>query len=149
MREEIQRTTNGGAPGKPAWRNEISGMLKETYRMISSSYMEFEVGVPYDVAEYVFVRAMVISEGSGSQVGNPPIFAGPLGATVWNDDLSGHKKSTAVGTWLLPDAFNQKGNEFVKNAVIRMKTFFDEILDAACSTLPSSIFYGNVVVSGG
>lgn len=149
MREEIQKTTHGGAPGKPSWRNEISGLLKETYRVIASDYMEFEVGVPYDIAKTLFIKAMIIHEGSGSVVGNPPIFAGPPGAMVWDDNLDGLKQSTALGTWLLPDEFNQKGNKFVENAVRRMKALFDEILDAACASLPSSIFYGNVTVSAG
>lgn len=149
MREEIQRTTHGQAPGHPLWRNEISRLLKETYRVIGRGYMEFEAGVPYDVAENVLVKAMIIAVGSGDAVGNPAIQAGPPGREVWDGSMEGKRPSQAESTYLLPAAFNQKGNEFVKNAVIRMKVFFDEILDAACATLPSSVFYGNVIVSKG
>lgn len=147
MRQEIEKTTHGQAPGKPSWRKEVSSLLRETYRLITSSYMEFEVGVPYEVAETLLIKAMIIHEGSGSVVGNPAIHAGPPGRPVWDGDLSGKKASSASSEYLLPAGFNQTGNKFVQNATRRMKAFFDEILDAACATLPSSIFFGNVTVS--
>lgn len=147
MREEIQKTTYGGAPGKPTWRDEISDMLKEEYRAITNQYMEFEVGVPRSVAENILVRAMIIYAGSGNKVGNLAIYAGPPGRSVWDGDVSGRKPSSAKAEYALPAEFNQTGNKFVDNAVTRMKTFFDDILDTAWLTLPSAVFYGNVIVS--
>lgn len=150
MQEEIQRTTHGQAPGKPEWRNEISGMLKEVYREITDSTIEVGVGQPDSLersCQYVFVRAMIIAEGSGSAVGGSPITAGPPGRTVWNNDLSSQHASNAKSEYTLPAAFNQRGNHFVDNAVKRMQKHFSDVLNDASSSLPDSVFYGNVIVS--
>lgn len=147
MKQEIQKTVHGNGPGKPSWRNSVSNMLKETYRDVARGYIEVGVGLPHNVAENVFVRAMVIAEGAGSAVGGSPITAGPNGRSVWDDDLSEKKKSKAQSTWLLPEAFNQSGNHFVSNAVLLMEKHFKDVLDEAAASLPSSIFYMNVVVS--
>ena len=40
MRQEIQKTTHGGAPGKPEWRNQISAMLKEVSREVTADYIK-------------------------------------------------------------------------------------------------------------
>lgn len=149
MREEIQRTTNGGAPGKPSWRNEISSMLRETYRVVANGYIEAEVGVPYEVSEgngYELVRAMLIAYGGGSAAGGEPITAGPHGRSVWNENLDGKHPSRAESTYQLPSGFNQRGNNFVENAMKRMNKHFNDILKDASASIPASLFYDFVSV---
>lgn len=149
MRREIQKTTNGNTPGKPYWRTQVGSMLRETYRTVTDEYIEAGVGLPENVAEHIFVRAMLIEAGSGTYAGNPPIFAGPLGSPVWDDDLYMRHPSTQYGTWLLPARFNQEGNHFIENAVKLMQKHFIDVLDEAADSLPSSVFYNNIRVRGG
>lgn len=152
MREEIQQTTYKDAPGKPEWRNQISDMLQEVYRDITDDSIECNVGLPPDLenqCKYMFIRAMIISEGSGSQVGGFPITAGPTGRIVWNDALDGQNSSRAKSEYSLPNEFNQQGNHFVDNAIKRMRKHFSDILKEAAHALSPSVFYDNVTVSGG
>ena len=149
MQEEIQRTTHGGAPGKPEWRNQISGMLREVYKNITASYIEAGVGLPENLEgsmQSLFVRAMVILEGSGSAVGGAPIHAGPYGRSVWDENLSGKKPSTVFVPYNLPAAFNQTGNHFIENAIKRMRVVFQDILDAATDSMPIDIVARHVSV---
>ena len=88
MRREIERTTDGGAPGKPAWRKEISEGLRKVSETVGSDAVSVEIG--YEAKDAAMaVRANIVNEGSGSAVGNPPIHAGPTGRNVWDSDLSG------------------------------------------------------------
>lgn len=73
------------------------------------------------------MKAMLIAEGAGSAAGGAPIHAGPPGRSVWDDDLSGKKPSTAKSEYNLPGAFNQPGNHFIDNAVKLMKKHYDDI----------------------
>lgn len=149
MKQEIKNTTHGGAPGRPEWRSQISNMLRETYRDITESYMEVAVGLPDNldsIAKYIFVRAMIITEGSGSAVGNAPITAGPYGRSVWNDSLTGKNPSSSMITYKLPSEFNQKGNHFIENAVKLMRKEFRDILDEATDNIPSDIVAKHTLV---
>lgn len=149
MRQEIQKTTHGGAPGKPEWRNQISAMLKEVSREVTADYIKAEVGLSDKVLgtfQWLLVRAMIIAEGSGSEVGNPPIQAGPYGREVWNSSLTGKKPSKAMTTYYLPAAFNQEGNHFIENAVKLMKKEYEGILDEAARNMPANIVARHVNV---
>ena len=146
MRREIERTTDGGAPGKPAWRKEISEGLRKVSETVGSDAVSVEIG--YEAKNTAAaVRANIVNEGSGSVVGNPPIHAGPTGRNVWDSDLSGQHPSKAKSEYLLPASFNQKGNQFLENAMRLMQTEFGEMTEVVFSTLPPDTFYGHVEVS--
>ena len=93
------------------------------------------------------VRAMIVEAGSGSAVGNAPIHAGPTGRSVWGNDVSGQHPSRAKSEYLLPAEFNQKGNQFVENAMRIMETAYGDITEFVFATVPDSVYYGNVQVS--
>ena len=139
MRDELEKTTHGGAPGKPAWREKVSQDIHRVFESIANDVIEIGVGLDYSEGTWEHVRAMLIAYGSGSEAGGGAIWAGPPGREVWNDDLSGRKQSEAHGEYPLPAEFNQKGNDFVNNAMRRMKPFFDDIIDDAIRTMPQGV----------
>ena len=146
MRQEIQRTVDGGGPGKPGWRNEIASKLNKLASEVSDSAVSMDFGYsPSGKAD--LVRAMIVEAGSGSAAGNAPIHVGPTGRSVWDDDVSGQHPSRAKSEYLLPAAFNQRGNQFMENAMRIMHTSFGDITEFVFSTVPDSAYYGNVQVS--
>lgn len=82
---------------------------------------------------------MVVAAGSGSEAGNPPIEAGPQGRIVFNDELDRQHASQVEDQYTLPDAFNQKGNEFVANAIKRMRTYAPRYVKALNRRIMESI----------
>ena len=147
MKREVGRTTHGGAPGKPAWRDEIARNLTHVATAVSGDSVSMDFGYsPSDKAD--LVRAMIVEDGSGSAIGNDPIHAGPTGRSVWDEDVSGKHPSRAKTEYNLPDAFNQVGNQFVENAVRMMQTEFGRATEAVFATTPDDAYYGNVQVSG-
>lgn len=148
MRREIDKTTYGGAPGKPEWRSELAGELREIYRIVADEVIEFGVGLPhmtYASAGYKFVRAMLVAYGSGSEAGGEPIRTRP-GEQVWDSDLRERGLSKAQSSYLLPNAFNQEGNDFIENAMRIMQTHFKDTLERIWAGLPNSAVYSNVRV---
>lgn len=146
MKQEVQRTMDGGGPGKPNWRKEIAANLDRLAMSVSDTSVSMDFGYsPSDKAD--LVRAMIVEAGTGSAVGNAPIHAGPKGRSVWNNDVSGQHPSRAKTEYLLPPEFNQKGNQFVENAMRIMQTQFGEITEFVFATVPDSVYYGNVQVS--
>lgn len=148
MGEELQKTTHGGAPGKPAWRDKLAADIHRVFESITDDAIEFGVGVDYSSGTWEHVRAMLIAYGSGSRAGGAAIHAGPPGRDVWNDDLTGKKPSAAKSEYPLPDAFNQEGNDYVNNAMKRMKVFFDDIISEALRSMPGDIIAGAVYTVG-
>lgn len=147
MRREIHRTTHGGAPGKPDWRDELEQELREVYRVIANGVIEFGVGLPFESyadAGYKFVRAMVIVYGSGSKVGNPPIQSRP-GEIVWDDDLYERQPSTAKSAFLLPEEFNQTGNDFIRVSMELMKTHFEAMLAVLPQKIADRLFQDSMM----
>lgn len=90
---------------------------------------------------------MIIEVGSGTEAGNASIHAGPPGRNVWNAELSGRHPSEAKSEYDLPAEFNQKGNQFVENAVRIMQTEFGERTELTFASTPDSVYFGNVEVT--
>lgn len=149
MEQEIMKTTHGQAPGKPEWRQMMRDRLEVVNETVTDEYIEAKVGLDTNMLFVDFVKAMIIAYGSGSRVGNGSIEAGPTGRIVWDDNVDGQKPSEAQGNWLLPDEFNQRGNHFIENAVKLMRKHFNDVLNEAAATLPSSVFYSNLHIRGG
>lgn len=148
MQREAMLATNGGAPGKPAWRQAITDALKQVDVVRSACGIEMTFGYkPGSLPD--LVKAMIVTEGSGSAVGNPPIHAGPHGRQVWDEDVSGKHPSRAMAEYDLPDAFNQVGNQFIANSIRMFEKRFGEILEVELARMPDGAYYGNVHVTGG
>lgn len=145
MRHEVECTTHGSAPGKPAWRKEIAESIQHTATAVTGDSVSMDFGYsPSDKADEV--RAMIVEAGSGSVVGNAAIHAGPTGRSVWDDDVTGKHPSKAKSEYDLPEAFNQTGNQFVENAMRMMQTEFGQLTEIAFATTPDGCYYGSVEV---
>ncbi len=148
MRREVGRTTHGGAPGKPEWRKEIASNLDHTATAVSDDAISMDFGYsPSDKADEV--RTMIVEAGSGSAAGGKAIHAGPTGRSVWDEDVSGKHPSRAKTEYDLPAEFNQRGNQFVENAMRMMQTEFGDNIEAAFATTPDSTYYTKVEVTKG
>lgn len=140
MQSEVIKTVDGNGPGRPEWREAMRNKLKVISKDISEKYATVTVGLDVDSLVFTeFVRAMVVAAGAGSAVGNPPIEAGPLGRIVFNDNLDAQHASQVEDQYTLPDGFNQKGNEFVANAMKRMKTYAPRYVKALNRRILDSI----------
>ena len=128
MKREVQSTTHGGAPGKPSWRDALKSGIKRQETRKTGAALEMDFGYKPG-SESELVRAMIITEGGGSAVGNAPITAGPTGRSVWDDDVSGRYPSQAESEHELPDAFNQQGNEWLKSALIQYEGRYGDVLE--------------------
>lgn len=136
--------TGKGAPGDPAWRNELDRDLKKLYLEVSNDIIESAVGADngYGEGSYSWIRAMLIAYGSGSRSEAPGwrphrIYAGPRGRIVWDDDLSDQKVSES-SRHAMPDSFNQAGNMFHERAIEDVKQVFDKIAQRAFKTMPDN-----------
>ena len=147
MRQEAHMTTEDGAPGRSAWRAHIADNIRHTGTTIAGGQIEMTFGyTPESEAEEM--RAMVVAYGSGdkAEAAGPRIHAGPWGRPVWNDDLSGRTASMVKTEYDLPEKFNQRGSQFIRNAIRRTRAKFGGHLEAAFRRLPSSVFYRKVSV---
>lgn len=147
MRQEARDTTQGGAPGKPDWREEIARNIGIVARGITADGLSVDVGYsPGDDADGA--RAMVVGYGSGDRAagGGQPITAGPPGRSVWDADLAGKHPSRARSVYPLPGAFNQEGNRFVADALRRLRTQFAGRVQLSFALLPGVVFHGKVRV---
>ena len=149
MEREILQTTHGDAPGKPQWRAMLQDRLEVINETVTDEYMEAKVGLDSNMLFTDFVKAMIITYGSGNRVGTGSIEAGPPGRIVWDDNVDGQGSSQAQGNWLLPQEFNQTGNRFIENSVKLMRKHYNDTLDEAAASLPASVFYKNVHIKGG
>lgn len=140
MQSEVIKTVDGQGPGKPEWRENMRSKLKVISKDITDKHISVRVGLDEnDLVFTEFVRAMVVAAGSGSEAGNPPIEAGPQGRIVFNDELDRQHASQVEDQYTLPDAFNQKGNEFVANAIKRMRTYAPRYVKALNRRIMESI----------
>lgn len=97
--------TGKGAPGDPAWRDELDNDIKRLWIQFGKNFIDADIGADngYGKGSYSYVRAMLIAYGSGSRAhgapdwrGHTAIHAGPRGRTVWDDDLSDQKISEST-----------------------------------------------------
>lgn len=140
MQSEVMKTVDGNGPGKPEWRDEMRKKLKVISKDITDKHIAVEVGLDVDSMVFTdFVRAMVVAAGSGSAAGNPPIEAGPLGRIVFNNEIDRQHASQVEDQYTLPEGFNQPGNEFVANAIRRMKTYAPRYVKALNRRILESI----------
>ena len=146
MQSEVIKTVDGNGPGKPEWRENMRKKIKVISKEISDKQISVKVGISEEDMVFTdFVRAMVVAAGSGSEAGNPPIEAGPQGRIVFNDELDRQHASQVEDQYTLPEGFNQEGNEFVANAIKRMRTYAPRYVKALnrriMESIKSNIYY--------
>ena len=145
MKINVHHTVHGDGPGKPTWRQELDADLRRLYINVADFYAEGAVGADYEQSSADNIRAMIINYGGGSAVGNPPIEAGPLGRIVWDEDMRGRHASQSEDQYLLPDAFNQVGNQFIERTVQEVQDRLEDICTRVMNQMPRDIFLGCIV----
>lgn len=140
MRQEAWHTTHGEAPGKPTWRDTVAKNIGIKAKAVTADRISVDVGYSPD-SQVDEVRAMIVAYGSGDKAGSggKPIRAGPTGRSVWNDKLDGKHPSHAQHEYPLPDAFNQAGNQFIADAMHRMRTQFGDRIKQAFRDTPEDM----------
>lgn len=149
MSTEIYVTVDG-PNGRTAWKDDLKKSLTVVYEKIADNAIEFGVGAPFTNSLKTKVARMIITKGSGFHVGRPWIHEKP-GKIVFTKDLSRRKSNAryhADRTILLPAGFNQKGNDWLENAVKKMEARFNDILTQASVDLPDSIFSNALMIGG-
>ena len=147
MSQEVELTTYGGTPGRSAWRDDIRQDIGLISTVITRDGIEVEIGYnPLGKSEEV--RAMLVAYGSGDKAegGGKRIYAGPTGRSVWDEDLSAKRPSRAGSKYALPDGFNQRGNQFIRNAVRRARLRYWESVGQALRGLPDYFYHRRVGV---
>ena len=129
--------TGKGAPGDPAWRQEVSDNIKKFPFRMENGQLILPVGLDLPEAngwssDPRTIRALVVTYGAGSaaQTGGglgAPIHIRP-GETVWNDSLTGTAtSSTDHNVEILPDGFNNEGNMWMENTIRQIKPELDDL----------------------
>ena len=152
MQREVMKTVDGKTPGKKEWREETQKKLKIVSKEITDKYISVSVGVDEDVLLYELMRAMLINSGSGSRRSNAgwrdPIKTKP-GEYAWDDNLEYLQMNNSGDSTsrLLPDKFNQTGNEFISNAMRKMKTYSPRYIKALQRRIMESVKH-NIYFTG-
>ena len=145
MRQEVGLTTYGGAPGIWEWRDDIRQDIGLVSTTITQDGIEVQIGY-YPLGKAEEVRALLVADGSGDKAegGGKKIHAGPPGRSVWDEDLAAKRPSRARSKYGLPDGFNQRGNQFVRNAVRRARLRYGESVGQALRGLPDYFYHRRV-----
>ena len=135
--------------GRTAWQEDMYDDLKEVSRAVTREYLQVNVGLDYPHGGYEEMRAFVMTYGSGSK-GTPPgdpIHAGPYGRIVWDDQLWDQKQSESLREYDLPDEFNQRGYNWLDNAMKRMRTEMEDIIRNALARIPPGLLASAITIS--
>ena len=139
IRNEIDLVS--GSPHE--WRDILKGHIQHLRDEIENDVIQYYVGPDYDadLNSGLWMRAMVIAFGNMA-----PIFAGPKGRIVWDDDLLRLKRSES-NYHELQQSWYHDGRDYIQNAVTLMRTEFERIIIGSLSDMPASVFTDNIKIS--
>lgn len=142
IREEIDMVS--GSPHE--WRRMLKAHIKHIREEITGDVLRYYIGPGYpdDPENASWMRAMVIAFGNA-----PPIYAGPKGVEVWDDDLWGRKASEVETRRPIPRSWYHEGRNYIENALTILRTEFVDIITAEMESMPASVFSSNIKVSAG
>lgn len=138
IRNEIDLVS--GSPHE--WRDILKGHIDHLREEIENDIILYYVGPDYDadLNSGLWMRAMVIAYGNA-----PPIFAGPKGRIVWDDELLARKASVS-NYHEIQDSWYHEGREYIQNAITLMRTEFERIIIGSLSDMPASVFADNIKI---
>ena len=128
--------TGKGAPGDPAWRDEVSQGIKKFPFRVEGGQIILPVGLDLPEANgwgsaASTIRALVVTYGSGDKAqtdgGLGAMIHARPGETVWNDSLTGTTESTAESTFILPSEFNHEGNMWLENTMRQIQPELNDL----------------------
>lgn len=139
MEKESQMTVYGNSPGRTEWRRKMASDMTKVYEKIGNDMVEFGIGLSYHEDSLDYMKAMIVTEGSGFWVGNDPIHAGPAGRLVWDKEFN-RKPSKVQKEYDLPDAFNQPGNDWLETSMEIFRREFGRYLTMVWEDIPDAEF---------
>lgn len=144
MRQELFINSDGPRASSSEiyrWKDMVSRSIKMIYRDIAREYIESQVGLDSAEGEEAYRKAIIIAQGGGPTTTRP-------GEVVWDEHYSGQHTSRAKAAYPLPSTWQIQGggNKWIDNAAKKMRVYFHDILDAACSGIPAITFSGNLMV---
>lgn len=140
IREEIDLVS--GSPHE--WRDILKAHIKHIREEIAGDVIKYYVGpgYPEDPENASWMRAMVIAFGNA-----PPIYAGPEGTEVWDNDLWSRTSSRVKEQKEIPQSWYHEGRNYIENAIRIMRTEFADIVIGELGDMPSTVFSNNIRVS--
>lgn len=87
MEKEVLMTTSGGAPGRSAWREEMASKMEKVFEEVTDSLISYGIGIKSTSNFKDMLKAWIVTDGTGSAAGNPPIQAGQKGRWVFDKNL--------------------------------------------------------------
>ena len=143
MREEIDMVS--GSPHE--WRDLLKAHIKHIREEIVGDVIRYYVGpgYPEDPESALWMRAMVIAYGNAR-----PIYVGPKGSEVWDNDLWNRKGSDVEPRYEhqeIPETWYHEGRNYIENAITIMRTEFTDIIVSELGNMPATVFTSNIKVS--
>lgn len=143
IKEEIDLVS--GSPHE--WRDILKAHIKHIREEITGDVLRYQIGPGYseDPENASWMRAMVIAFGNAR-----PVYVGPLGAEVWDNDLWSRKSSEVEPReerQEIPETWYHEGRNYIENAIKIMRKEFADIIISELSNMPASVFSSNIKVS--
>lgn len=128
------------------WRRVLKGHIKHMREEITQNAITYFAGPGYkeDPESGLWMRAMVIAFGM-----ERPIYAGPYGAEVWDDDLWSRKKSEVTYRHEIPKKWYHDGRNYIENSLKNIRVRYADLILTTLENMPDSIFSKNVIVKEG
>ena len=132
------------------WLEETKDAIRHLSEDITEDYMEYVVGAfegdNQSPNDYAWMRSMVVTYGMGSGAGGVPVYAGPRGRLVYNENLTGMKPSDRDYE-LLPKSWNHPGTHFIDNATANLQPLVHDIAQAIIDLIPADIILKHTKIS--
>lgn len=139
MKKEIDMVS--GSPHE--WRDRLKAHIKHIREECTNDVISYYIGpgYPEDPENANWMRAMVIAFGNA-----PPIYAGPEGVEVWDNDLWNRKPSEVKYRRQIPKSWYHDGRNYIANSIEITRKEFINLVDNAMRNMPSSVFAKNISV---
>lgn len=140
MKSEIDLVS--GAPHE--WRDLLKSHLKHIREEVTNKMITYFVGPGYpdDPENGLWMRAMVVAFGNEA-----PIYAGPLGAEVWDEDLLNRKSSEVPYKRPIPKTWYHEGRNYIENSISNIRARYEDLLLEAIDCMPSTVFSNSISVT--
>lgn len=149
LKEAFQIEVFFGGAGKTKWREEAGKAFGQIERIITEDYIECQFGISdklmSDEDMYARVQVALFGNQANGNIRSKP------GGYVYGDTMENDLHvSNALSNWDIPQ-FDQiaYGDKMFENTIKLCTKYFRDALDAAVRSIPDSLFYENVIVTGG
>lgn len=142
MKNEIDQVS--GAPHD--WRDMLKEDIAHLKEEITSDMITYFVGPEYDQdpEDPWWMRAMVIGFGN-----KPPIYAGPKGRIVWDNDLIERTESKIPYKREIPKTWYHEGRNYIENSIKNIRSRYSDLVMAILNDMPVEVFSNNIIVKEG